>query len=141
MILNDLHPYLIALLRGVQNGHALPDHVSEDENGMKYVGSWKSGKREGQGTLYDHTGAVRYEGAWRNDSYHGQGTYNGEEGDTYTGNWKNGKRHGQGTYTGIDGVTYEGAWANDKRHGLGVEKNAAGEVISEGEWKNNELRN
>jgi hypothetical protein len=63
------------------------------------------------------------------------------EGDTYTGSWKSGKRHGQGTYTGIDGVTYEGAWANDKRHGLGVEKNAAGEVISEGEWKNNELRN
>ena len=31
MILNDLHPYLIALLRGAQNGYALPDHISEDE--------------------------------------------------------------------------------------------------------------
>lgn len=31
MILNDIHPYLIAMLKGVQRGYTLPDAVSEDE--------------------------------------------------------------------------------------------------------------
>lgn len=31
MILNDLHPYLIAMLKGVQRGYTLPDSISEDE--------------------------------------------------------------------------------------------------------------
>jgi DNA adenine methylase len=31
VVLNDKHPYLIALLKGVQSGYSLPDSISEEE--------------------------------------------------------------------------------------------------------------
>ena len=68
MILNDLHPYLIALLRGAQNGYTLPDTISEDEYyflrdnpdldpvltgfvgfGCSYGGKWFGGYARNQG--------------------------------------------------------------------------------------------
>jgi hypothetical protein len=107
---------------------------------MKYEGEWKNNERHGYGKLYTLKGEVLYEGLWAGDLYNGPGTYCGEEGDSYTGEWKNGKRHGIGTYVGTDGVTYEGEWANDQRHGKGVERNASGEIISDGTWKKNELQ-
>jgi len=48
--------------------------------GSKYVGSWKDGKQNGQGTK-----------TWSN-------------GNTYVGSWKDGKEHGQGTHTYGKGI-------------------------------------
>ena len=53
-------------------------------NGAKYVGDWKNGKRHGKGTYY-----------WRS-------------GDKYIGNYKNGKMHGKGTYYYSNGDKYVG---------------------------------
>ena len=56
------------------------------ENGTKYMGEWKDGKKQGQGTFT-----------------YGKGKW---EGDKYEGEFKVGYRNGQGTYTWSDGDKY-----------------------------------
>ena len=41
------------------------DHVNED--GERYVGQCKDGKRHGFGTAYRSDGAIAYTGEWAND--------------------------------------------------------------------------
>ena len=60
------------------------------ENGSRYVGEWKDGKK------------------------HGQGTYTYANGDKYVGGWKKGLRHGKGTFTHANGKIEEGIWKKDK---------------------------
>jgi hypothetical protein len=49
-----------------------------------------------------------YVGAWKNGKRNGQGTYTYAEGDKYVGEYKDGKQHGQGTYTWVSGSKYVG---------------------------------
>ena len=65
-------------------------------NGSKYVGEWKDGKENGQGTYTQVSGNT-----WFN-------------GNKYVGEYKNGKIHGQGTYTWADGTVGKGIWENNK---------------------------
>ena len=74
-------------------------------NGDKYVGEWKDGKRHGQGT-YTLANGDKYVGEFRNSSYHGQGTYTFANGEQYVGEYRDGKEHGRGTYTLPNGDTY-----------------------------------
>lgn len=37
------------------------------ENGERYEGEWKDGKRSGYGTLYNADYTIKFEGDWRND--------------------------------------------------------------------------
>jgi len=60
------------------------------ENGTKYMGEWKDGKRHGQGTM----------------TYH--------DGSKFVGKWKDGRKNGQGTETYPSGRKYEGEWKNNK---------------------------
>jgi len=75
------------------------------ENGSRYVGEWKDGKKHGQGTLtYPNLMRIRggtekfegmkYVGEWKDDKYHGQGTWFGKgewKGQKYVGEYKDGK--------------------------------------------------
>ncbi|MGZ3596193.1 MAG: molecular chaperone Tir, partial [Syntrophales bacterium] len=56
----------------------------------QYVGQFKSGKKNGQGTINFVNGA-KYVGQFRNDEYHGQGTLTLPTGEKYVGEWKDGK--------------------------------------------------
>ena len=56
------------------------------ENGRKYVGEFKDGKR------------------------HGQGTYTGANGNKYVGKFNDGQPNGQGTLTYADGKIEKGIW-------------------------------
>ena len=58
------------------------------EDGSSYVGVFKDGERNGQGTYT-----------------YGKGEW---EGDKYVGDWKDGKRTGQGSYTWSNGNNYIG---------------------------------
>ena len=58
------------------------------ENGSRYVGEWKDGKKHGRGTY---------------TSGKGEG-----EGDKYVGEFKDGKKHGQGTCIKPEGRKYVG---------------------------------
>lgn len=71
-------------------------------DGSQYVGHWKDGKENGQGTITDRYG-VKYVGQFRNDFYNGQGTMTWPDGRKFTGQFKDGKPIGQGTMTYPDG--------------------------------------
>jgi len=69
-------------------------------NGRKYVGGWKVGR------------------------WNGQGTFTTSNGSKYEGEWKNGERHGQGTHTYPDGSKYEGEYKDDwELNGTQYDKN------------------
>ena len=67
---------------------------------MEYVGEYKDGKRNGQGTE----------------------TWN--DGEKYVGKWKDGKRNGQGTFLFPDGTKYVGGWkGSNPWNGIEYDKN------------------
>ena len=79
------------------------------DNGNIYMGSWRDGKRDGQGTLTISDGG-KYVGEWKDGVVNGQGTLTFPDGGKYVGEWKDGKRDGQGTETFSDGRKYIGEW-------------------------------
>ena len=58
-------------------------------NGGKYVGEWRNGKRNGQGTFT--TNSDKYVGEFRNDRRHGRGTLALANGQVKEGIWKDGR--------------------------------------------------
>jgi len=81
------------------------------ENGTKYMGEWKDGKKHGQGTFTYGKGkweGDKYEGEFKVGYRNGQGTYTWSDGDKYVGEFKVDKPNGQGTYTWSDRRKYVG---------------------------------
>ena len=86
-------------------------------NGIRYVGEWRYGNYEGQGTYTYGKGNLaghKYKGKFRGGYRNGQGTYTWSDGRKYKGEFKNGKKHGRGTFTSINGYKYLGEWRKDK---------------------------
>ena len=97
--------------------------------GDKYVGDFKDGKRNGQGTYYyladGPNKGDKYVGKFKDDEANGQGTYIWANGDKYVGEWKDDKRNGQGTYYHLadgpnKGDKYVGEFKNDMYNGQGT---------------------
>lgn len=82
-------------------------------NGDKYVGEYKDGKKNGQGT-YTYADGEKYVGEWKDGKRHGQGTITFVSGNKYVGEFKDDKRHGQATYTFASGDKYVGEFKDDK---------------------------
>ena len=101
-------------------------------DGNKYVGEWKDGKEQGQGTFTSTFGS-KYVGEWNYGSYHGQGTYTFANGDKYVGEYKYGKARGKGTKTYANGDKYFGEWMDGEMHGQGTQTYANGRV-QKGTW-------
>lgn len=59
-----------------------------------YKGFWKTGKKNGHGTL--NSGDQCYVGGFANDKYSGYGELSYGDSLVYSGQWKNGKRQGKG---------------------------------------------
>jgi len=121
---------------GKRNGQGTMTYV----NGGRYKGTWKNDKRNGTGSYSRKkslfSGSERYEGSWGNGKKNGQGTMTYENGGRYKGTWKNNKRDGQGAMKYINGNKYDGAWKNDKKHGQGIMMYKNGDKY-DGVWKNN----
>ncbi len=90
-------------------------------DGSKYVGSWRSEKKDGKGVLYKKDGSVDHEGLWKNDIYSGRciqgncvqgvGTFIYSDGSKYFGNWQSGKKEGSGIlYSSKKEVLEKGTW-------------------------------
>jgi len=79
----------------------------------KYVGEYKDGKRNGQGTITWSDGK-KYVGEWKNGKYNSQGTLTLPNGEKYVGEYKDGKKNGQGTFTFSDGRKGVGEFRNDR---------------------------
>lgn len=62
-------------------------------DGRRYEGDFKNGKKDGEGT-FEWPNGNKYIGSWRDDKQHGDGVYvNVKEGSKRQGCWVNGKRH------------------------------------------------
>ena len=114
-------------------------------NGTKYVGEFKKGLPNEQGTLYyladnQHKGD-KYVGEFKDGNRHGQGTYyyladNQFKGDKYVGEYKDNKLNGQGTYTWANGDKYVGEFKDGKKNGQGTYIWTNGDQYA-GEYKDN----
>ena len=102
-------------------------------DGTKYVGEWKDGKQNGQGTN-SYVGGAKYVGEWKDGKWNGQGNLNFSNGDNYVGGFKDNKFNGQGTFTSPNGTKYVGEWKDGKQNGQATCTYANGNKYV-GEWK------
>ena len=76
----------------VENGKPNGLGVIINTNKGKYVGEWKDGKKQGQGTFTYGKGkweGDKYEGMWKRGEFQGHGTYTRSDGHKIVGEWKN----------------------------------------------------
>jgi hypothetical protein len=99
---------------------------------LVYIGSFKKGKFDGKGTIYDEYGRV-FEGTFQNGLKNGEGTLYGESGfAVYDGNWKDDKREGYGSEYIGSSIVYEGYFSADRYEGYGKTFDCDGEILQEG---------
>ena len=112
-------------------------------NGDKYVGEFKDGNYNGQGTYYfladNQFKGDKYVGEWRDGKRNGQGTSTYPDGNKYVGEYKDGVKNGQGTFTWADGVRYVGEFKDGNRHGQGIYYSANGSIKDSGIYKDDKL--
>ncbi len=132
----------------------------EIEDGSQYIGSYRSGVREGSGKIiyanrdsfegtfaydqreglgtYLYYGGHRFFGDYRESVRQGKGKYSYSEVEYFEGNYEEGVRSGFGIYSYPNGDRFEGKYSMGKRNGEGryifADKN-----ILEGMWIDNEL--
>ena len=82
-------------------------------DGGKYVGEFKNGRKNGQGT-FTYPEGQKYVGRWKDDKRNGQGTLTYPDGREYEGEFKSGERNGQGTLIFPDGIKFVGEFREDK---------------------------
>lgn len=91
-------------------------------DGAKYVGEFKDGKWNGEGTFTTSMGT--YVGGWKDNNKDGLGTLtwvSGEfAGDKYVGEFKDDKKHGQGIYTWASGSKYAGKFKDGQLYKQGT---------------------
>ncbi len=112
-------------------------------NGDKYVGEYKDGNFNGQGTYFfladNQFKGDKYVGEFKDNKHNGQGTYTFASGHKYVGEYKDGKYNGQGTFTFASGHKYVGEVKDGKKNGQGITFLANGKVDQSGIWKDGVL--
>lgn len=120
--------------------------VSFDSEGNKYtiyIGEFKNGKYQGNGTEFYDSGKVKYTGEFKNGEYDGCGIFYLKDNTgilyykLYKGDFKSSNYEGKGTKYFISGeIKYEGEFKNSKYEGKGTEYFESGDIKYEGEFKN-----
>ena len=92
------------------------------DDGSYYLGEFKNGMRNGQGTFIYQDGS-RYEGEWKNDMRHGKGKFyfsnDTKQGHKlFYGDWKNDTIHGYGFLVLNNGKIHKGVWYDNKMIGV-----------------------
>ena len=84
-----------------------------DPNGDRYVGEWKNGNLNGQGTLTTARGD-KFVGEFKDGNFSGQGSLTTVNGDKFVGQWNDGKLNGHATWFASNGsVSRQGIWADN----------------------------
>jgi hypothetical protein len=117
--------------------------LNDEFKGTVYDSEFQSGLPSGKGNFTLPNGDY-FIGEFKDGAFNGQGTYyylaDGKyKGDKYTGEFKDNKRNGQGTYTRANGVKYKGEWKDGKKHGQGILTDFDGEKMREGIWINDQF--
>ena len=102
-------------------------------SGDKYIGEWKDGQPNGQGTLIKAIGA-NYVGEVRNGEPSGQGTETWTNGTWYSGEWRDGKPNGSGTFVFSSGHTLVGEFKDGNANGR-IIFSAPNGTNTKGEWR------
>ena len=104
----DLHES-ICISGNCMNGYGTQINLGAE---IKYVGEFKAGLFNGQGTLIFKKG-TRYIGEFKDALINGQGIVTYTDGSIYSGEWKLHQKHGLGTFVFADGTTVVAMWDND----------------------------
>ena len=104
-------------------------------NGDKYVGAFRDGRFNGQGTWISAE-ETKYIGSFSDGFFDGNGTNTFANGTVYVGSFKKGKFNGQGTLTYAEGGKYTGTFKDGIRNGKGLLIYPEGNKYV-GEFKNN----
>lgn len=89
------------------------------QNGERYDGEYREGKRNGQGT-YSYLDGSRYNGEFRGDNFHGTGIFTASNGQQYIGEFRDNERNGRGALKFPSGATYVGLFRDGKFSGQGT---------------------
>lgn len=89
------------------------------KDGSKYIGEWRHGKRDGEGTYYYLSGDI-YSGGWLQGKRHGKGTYMEASGRQYTGQFYFGSMQGWGKMIWAKGHSYIGEFRKNAMNGRGT---------------------
>lgn len=102
-----------------------------------YLGEFKNGIPEGQGTLFFQDGNVSYQGEIYMFSPHGRGKEYREDGTLkYEGDFVKGRRTGTGKeYNKAQVLIYEGGIERDQYQGVGALYTSEGKLIYHGEFR------
>ena len=87
------------------NGQGTYKHANGE-----YVGEFKDGKANGQGTATSADGQVKYVGEFKDDNFHGKGKLTYKKGSIYEGEFKNDIINGKGELILTNGKVYQGDW-------------------------------
>ena len=93
--------------------------IKDDMDSGKYVGEFKDGQSNGQGT-FTYAGGDKYVGEFKDGQFNGQGTFTYANGDKFVGGYKDNKKNGQGTYTYANGDKFVGEFKDDQSNGQGT---------------------
>jgi len=116
----------------LKNGNAEQQKLNED--GSKYDGGLKDGKRNGKGTCTWPNGD-KYVGDYVDGLQNGSGTLTLANGNSYVGQWLNNKANGNGVYTYPNGDKFEGQFKDGLKNGMGIFTSANG-AKNIGQWQN-----
>ena len=101
----SLFSFLFFLTLGVSHAWALPD----------CVGSWSITNWTNCIGTYTWENGDKYQGVSKDGKRHGQGTYIYADGSKYVGEWENNKRHGYAIQYNADGsIRREGIFKDDE---------------------------
>ena len=84
------------------------------QDGCRYEGGFKDGKRHGNGIMYNFDGTKLIQGHFNEGVVEGKATVNYIDGSRYEGEVKNGLREGYGILYKRGGFVKKGIWKNDK---------------------------
>ena len=136
------HTYEGVFMNGKEHGFGTMNIFHPDHKGNKYVGEFKYGKPNGQGTYYhladNQWKGYKYVGEFKDGKPDGNGTLTHANGDILVGEFRDGKANGQGTFfslaaTKFRGDTFVGEFKDGKKDGQGTYFRADGK-IGLGDW-------
>lgn len=107
-------------------------------SGEKYVGEFKDGEINGHGARTFPSGE-RYVGEFVDGKIRGHGIFTYPSGEKFVGEFKDNKLNGQGSRTLPGGEKYVGEFKDDRLDGQGIEYRADGSVLRSGIWQNGVL--
>lgn len=125
---------------GMKNGAGKCQYL----NGDIYDGSYLDDRRHGDGKFRKCDDGTVYDGQWVDDVREGKGkcTFDSSGADgqklyaVFEGEFSRDQIHGKGKFVDKNG-SYEGQWVNNMKHGFGRTLGTKGEVLYEGEYRDN----